>query len=323
MRKVSVVVPVYFNEESLPHLFSRLEKLVDDCPGSSFEFVFVDDGSGDASLDLLRRFRKQHPATIVKLSRNFGSMNACLAGLEVATGDCVVIISADLQDPPELIPEMLRRWERGSDVVMAVRAGREDPLVSRFFAAAYYRMIRRWGLPAMPTGGFDFVLMDRKIAEVIRQCDERNTSVMGLIAWAGFKQDHVPYVRRAREHGRSRWTLAGRIKYFADAFVAFSSMPVRLIQLGGLFTACLGALYSVVVAYARLRYGLPVQGLAALIIIVLVSNGVLMVMLGVLGEYVWRIADESRKRPRFVVDSLESADAPAAVDPGAPTHPAR
>jgi glycosyltransferase involved in cell wall biosynthesis len=305
MKKISIVVPVYFNALSLPHLFSRLKDVANQVKVYQFEFVFVDDGSKDTSYKLLAEFAEQDSrAIVVKLSRNFGSFRAILAGLEYATGDCAAIISADLQDPPELVIQMIEKWEQGDKVIMAVREKREDSFLVRFFAKIYYLLMRRFALPDMPTGGFDFVLIDRKIIEILKTSKEKNTSLMGLILWCGFKRSILYYTRKKREHGKSMWTLSKKLKYFVDSFVAFSYAPIRFFQLIGIGLALLGFLYAIFIIIRRILYGFPIPGISALIVITLVIGAVQLLMIGVIGEYLWRNVDEVKNRPVFIVESV-------------------
>jgi dolichol-phosphate mannosyltransferase len=303
MKKISIIIPVYFNELSLPHLFSRLAAMADKASGYQFEFIFVDDHSGDASYSLLREFAgKDRRAAVLKLSRNFGSFYAIRAGLQYSSSDCAVIISADLQDPPELIPQLIEQWEQGKKVVMAVRKDREDSWHVRLLATAYYSLMRRFALHDMPVGGFDFVLIDRRIIDILTEIKEKNTSLMGLILWSGFQRGIVYYTRKKREHGTSKWTMTKKIKYFIDSFVAFSYAPIRLFQLVGIGLAFVGFLYALFIAFRRIIYDFPVPGLSALIVITLIIGGVQLIMLGVIGEYLWRNADDAKNRPLFIIE---------------------
>jgi len=302
MVDISVVVPVFHNEESLPDLTAALERAA---PGPEFEYVFVDDGSEDGSWRVLEEYAAREPrARLVKLSRNFGSFTACVAGLAHARGRAAVLISADLQDPPELIPAMVALWRAGHEVVLAVRAERAEGFVQRLVASLYYRAMRRWALPDMPVGGFDFVLIDRKVVDTVVAVKEKNTTLMGLILWTGFRRATIPYARRAREKGRSMWTLRKRLKYFIDSFVSFSYFPIRLVQLLGVLFAVAGFTHAVVVTVLRLTNNIPIQGWTALMVVILVMGGVQLVTLGVLGEYLWRALDETKRRPLFIVDRV-------------------
>ena len=302
MPELTIVVPVYYNEENLPDLVPALERAT---AGLDVEFVFVDDGSGDGSWRWLEAWTAREPrATAVRLSRNFGSFTACTAGLAHARGSAAIIISADLQDPPELIPEMVARWRQGHEVVLAVRNRREEPWHQRLASGIYYRLMRRWALRDMPPGGFDFCLVDRKVIDTVTRIEERNTSLMGLVLWTGFRRAEIPYTRRAREKGRSMWTLAKKLKYFIDSLIAFSYTPIRLVQLGGAAIALLGFAWAALIVFLRLRGDITIEGWAALMFVVLILGGIQLVTLGVLGEYLWRTLDEAKRRPLYVVDRI-------------------
>jgi dolichol-phosphate mannosyltransferase len=239
-------------------------------------------------------------------------MAAILAGLTVARGDCVGMIAADLQDPPELFLEMLRHWRSGSKAVLAVRADREDSASQRLFANAYYALIRRFALSGYPLGGFDFFLIDRQIVSDIIHISEKNTNLMSLIFWLGYQPVMLPYVRRLRQKGKSRWTLSKKIKLFIDSFVAFSYVPIRFLSATGLIVATSAFVYGAYVFYAWLVNDIPVRGFAPLVLVLAFTAGIQMTMLGVLGEYLWRTLDETRRRPSFVIDEVfDGADAAA------------
>jgi polyisoprenyl-phosphate glycosyltransferase len=317
MKTLSIVVPVYYNELNLPDTVPQLLALEPSLPGWRMELVFVDDDSGDRSLEILHDQQRIHPdrITVVKLTRNFGSMSAILAGFTVATGDCVGMIAADLQDPPELFVEMAHEWERGTKAVFAVRADREESFSQKLFANTYYALIRRFALKDYPSGGFDFFLIDRQVVEEVLTIREKNTNLMSLIFWLGFRPVMLPYVRRARQKGKSRWTMAKKIKLFIDSFVAFSYVPIRALSLTG-FTVAVGAfVYAGWVLYERLVHNIPVQGYAPIVILLALFSGIQMTMLGVLGEYLWRALDETRRRPPYVIDEVSPAT------PGATARP--
>ena len=304
-KTISIVVPVYFNEGSLPLLFKRFEDVASKNNKYYFEFVFVDDYSKDSSYEILYQYylSSEYPVKIIKLSKNHGSFTACLAGLTKSSGDAAVIIAADLQDPPELITDMIKLWEGSNQVVMAARNSRQDPALSKFFAKIYYKILRKFALKDMPEGGFDFVLLDRKVVDIITEIKEKNTSLMGLVLWAGFSRKIIYYDRIAREHGRSMWTFAKKIKYFIDSFVAFSFVPIRLATLFGFIVSIMGFLYALFIIYDKFVNKNLIQGIAALIVIILFMGGIQLIMLGIFGEYLWRILDETRKRPTFIIDT--------------------
>lgn len=303
LARLSIVVPVYFNALNLPDTVPQLLALRDQLDGMTLELVFVDDGSGDESLPMLLEWRARYPEVIsvVALSRNFGAMSAVLAGLHEATGDCVGVIAADLQDPPELLVQMADHWKHGHQTVLAVRADREESWSQRFAASVYYRLIRRFAIKEYPPGGFDLVLIDRAVVREIVQTGEKNTNLMSLIFWMGFSPVMIPYVRRARTKGVSRWTFAKKVKLFVDSFVAFSYAPVRAASAIGAIVALVSFAYGVEVIVSRLRDGAPVPGFATLAVAVAFSLGLQMLTLGILGEYLWRVLDETRRRPQFVV----------------------
>ncbi len=306
MKKFSIVIPVYFNEPNLPDTVSQLLALKNNLRGYELELVFVDDGSGDRSLEILLQCQKMHSKNIkvVKLTRNFGSMASIQAGFTVTTGDCVGIIAADLQDPPELFVDMIDYWEKGIKVVFAVRSDRDESRVKKFFSNTYYTLIRRFAIHNYPKGGFDFLLVDRQIVEEVNQIREKNTNLMSLIFWLGHGYVLLPYVRRSRAKGRSRWTLAKKIKLFVDSFVAFSYVPIRFLSSVGLVVAASSFLYGGFVFYTWLAWGIEVKGFTALMILLAFTAGIQMTMLGVLGEYLWRTLDETRKRPAYVIDKI-------------------
>ena len=312
MKTVSIVIPVYYNELNLPHLFPRLFALAETNPQYRFEYIFVDDGSGDNSFQILAEMASRDARVrAVKLSRNFGSNAATLAGLHYVSGDCVAMIAADLQDPPELITTMLQRWEAGKKVVLATREDREDPFLNRLLSGAFYWLFRRLAIKEMPAHGCDFALIDRKVADMLVQMGEKNPYLFGLVLWLGFERDVVSYTRQKRALGKSRWTLAKRVKYFLDALVSFTYVPMRLVSALGMALALAGFVWAVVVVLNRILAGVPVQGWASLMTVVLVVSGVQLLTLGIFGEYLWRNFEETRKRPPFVVDQvvgIERAD---------------
>jgi dolichol-phosphate mannosyltransferase len=312
MALVSIVVPVYHNAASLLDLLTRFQALAADHPQDCFEFVFVDDGSKDNSFAMLHELAHREPRMrVVKLSRNFGSNAAILAGLEEARGDAVAAISADLQDPPEMIGEMLARWRAGRKVVLAARETREDSWLTRMAADAFYFLFRRLALPGMPRRGFDFFLIDRQVRDVVVEMPEKNLYLMGLLVWLGFDAEVLHYHRRSRDkrYGRSMWTLARKVRYFIDAFVAFSYVPLRAASVAGVLTCLASGVYALYIILSRLLWSRDVPGWGSLMVVVLMTSGLQLLMTGVLGEYVWRNLDEARRRPRYIVDRIE---APAA-----------
>jgi glycosyltransferase involved in cell wall biosynthesis len=305
MHLISLVIPVYHNAASLPELLERFRALAANNPADEFEFIFVDDGSRDASFTVLQQLADAEPRMrVLRLTRNFGSTAAVLAGMEHARGDAVAAIAADLQDPPELLYTMLQRWRDGAEVVLAVRDQREDPLHARLLSDGFYAAYRRLAQPGMPARGFDFFLLGRRAADQVVASAGPNEYLMGLILWLGYEPILLPYSRRRRaaRHGRSMWTFPRRVKYAVDAFVSFSPLPLRFATLAGVLL-CFAAV-ALGVARLVLPWPIAVERIVILLVVMFVL-GVQLIAIGVLGEYLWRLLEEVRRRPRFVVDQRE------------------
>ena len=318
MSVLSIVVPVYHNAASLPDLVARLAALAARHPGDTFEFVCVDDGSKDDSFAVLSRLQTDEPRIrVVKLSRNFGSNAALLAGLSHAGGDAIATISADLQDPPETLDAMLAHWRDGKKVVLAARDGRDDPALDVLLANVFYRLFRRFAIPTMPKQGFDFFVIDRRVRDLLLQIQESNAYLMGLVLWLGFDPAVVPFHRqeRAKRYGTSMWTLGRKLKYFIDSFVAFSYGPIRAASLLGLLISVAGLGYALFIVVAHFAFDLKVQGWASLMVVLLIVSGAQLLVMGIIGEYLWRNLDETRRRPRFIVDEV--------LEPGTPNEARR
>jgi glycosyltransferase involved in cell wall biosynthesis len=311
---VSIVIPIYNNATSLADLLAKFQVLAALNEKDQFEYVFVDDGSFDNSFTTLLGLAHQEPhIRIVKLSRNFGSNAALLSGLSQAKGDVIAAIAADLQDPPELIHDMLGYWREGRKVVLAAREGRDDGLVNNLMSDTFYSLFRRYAIKSMPQRGFDFFLIDRQVCNIINGIQENNAYLMGLILWVGFEPQVVYYHRRKREerYGRSMWNFTRKLKYFIDSFVSFSYMPVRASSIIGICLSVLGLLYAILIIALRLFFSIPAEGWASLMVVLLIVSGAQMLMIGTLGEYLWRNLDETRRRPRFIIERIvESSDLP-------------
>ncbi|MBI5965116.1 MAG: glycosyltransferase [Chloroflexi bacterium] len=306
MKKFSIIIPVYYNELNLPDTIPQLLTLSESFPDFVLELVFVDDGSGDNSLNILLDFQSQYPKIIkvVKLTRNFGAMAAVQAGMTIATGNCVGVIAADLQDPPQLFNEMIDHWEKGAKAVFATRADREESFLQKFFSNLHYALVRRLAIPQYPSGGFDFFLVDRQVVEELNRIHEKNTNIMTLIFWLGFQPTLVSYTRQSRKKGKSRWTLGKRVKLFVDTFVAFSYFPIQILSALGFLVAFGAFLYGAIIFITWMFYGIEVMGWVPTMIVLTFTAGIQMTMLGILGEYLWRTLDETRSRPHFVIDEV-------------------
>lgn len=302
MKTVSFAIPVYRNERALTVSHEKIRNLfAAELKDYAWEIVFVDDGSDDGSLAELRTLSVADPRVkVLSFTRNFGQMAAILAGLAAASGDVVINISADLQDPIELIPQMVREWEKGAEIVICHRAEREDGIGARLFSAIFYSIIRA-ALPQVPPGGFDYLLLDRKALDAFNRVDVRNRFFQGDVLWFGFRTTFLPYKRQKRMFGKSQYTFGKKLKNALDAILDSSYLPIRFISLFGILVGLSGFLYALDIVWAKLVHETPFKGWAPLMIIVLVTAGSIMMMLGVIGEYVWRIYDEVRKKPNYVV----------------------
>lgn len=310
--RVSVVVPVYFNAATLAAMADRLQAAA---AGADWELeaVFVDDGSGDDSWEKVEEISRSRPwARGVRLTRNFGSQMAIAAGLQEATGDAAAVLSADLQEPPELLPEMVAAWRRGATAVLAVRRSRPEPWASRAGSGLYYRTLRKLAFREMPPGGFDCFLVARPAIDFLVSNREVHASLPGLLLWSGFPTAVVAYDRAPREEGRSRWTFAKKIKYFIDSVVAFSYAPLRWMSVVGTAVALGAFAYALFLVFFKLFHGQPVQGWTTTMVVLAFLSGVQLLCLGVLGEYVWRTLDAARGRRGFLIrektESRETVD---------------
>lgn len=304
----SIVIPVYFNEGSLVKTFTTIDQeVIQENPELRCEIVFVDDGSGDGSLNELLSLREKHPKMIkiVKLTRNFGQPSAVVAGHEIARGRCVVTMSADGQDPADLINQMLRaHFEEGYEVVICEREDREESVYRRVTSKIFYMLMKKLSFPNMPVGGFDYTLIGRRAMDVLLKNIEAHPFFQGQVLWTGFKPKFIPYQRRNREVGESRWSFGKKLTYLIDGVMSYSFLPIRLISLLGGMAAFLGFAYSVVIFVSRLLWGHPIVGWAPLMIVILVLGGVQLLMLGMLGEYLWRTLAQVRNRALYVIENI-------------------
>lgn len=311
-RRLSIVAPVYNEQEVLDLFFDRLSAVLDGC-GVAFEIVCVNDGSRDHSLAVMVARRRRDPRIkIIDLSRNFGKETALSAGLDAATGDMVVPIDVDLQDPPELIGEFIAAWERGVDVAYGVRIDRSaDTWTKRWTAGLFYRIFNRMSDVPLPANAGDYRLMDRAVVEVLRSLPERNRFMKGLFAWVGFRQEGVPYVRPERAAGTSSWRYWGLWNFALDGITSFSTVPVRIWSYVGLVAGVLALMLAGSLVVRTLVFGRDVPGYPSLMVMLLMSFGVQMLAIGAIGEYVARIYQEVKGRPLYVVRERHGFDEPA------------
>ena len=300
-KTISFVIPVYRNEGSILPTFNKIKELFLETK-LKYQFIFINDGSDDNSLNELQSVFLSDKANVkvISFSRNFGQVSAVIAGFKEVSGDAVIMMSADLQEPIELIGQMIQKWETGSEIVICNRIDREDNYVANITSSFFYKLMKSVN-PKMPRGGFDFLLLDRKALDVFNSLDERNRFIQGDILWLGFALTFIPYKRLKRSIGKSQWTLKKKIKYFIDGFLTTSYTPIRIMSLMGLITAFGGFLYALVILYYKLFKDVPFDGWAPIMILILIIGGLIMLMLGIIGEYIWRTYDETRKRPIYII----------------------
>lgn len=309
MKKISIIVPVYYNQDNLLPLYADLKEKVLSKINIEYELIFVDDGSKDKSYEVMKNLAKlDENIKTIRLSRNFGEHSALLAGLSQCTGDCAVRKAADLQEPSEVILDMMKKYEEGNKVVLAVRADREEPITQKAFSNLYAFLMRKLALHNMPKGGFDTFLIDRQIIDLLVKMQEKNTSLMSQILWAGFETATVPYIRKKRKIGKSRWTLSKKIKLVYDSLLSFSYFPIKMITSVGFLSFFISLILLVVIIGKKFAGIIDVEGYTSIIMIMLMGFGIIMLSIGVLGEYLWRTYDAARSRPPYIIEKVEKGD---------------
>lgn len=305
---ISIVVAQYNEVQNLPLLQERLRKVMEST-GFDYELIVVDDHSTDGSPELLRSWATtDRSVKYIRLSRNFGSHAAFSAGLEACVGNIAILLAADLQDPPETIPLLLNEWRQGIDVVWAARSERlGESFTTKLLSSVYYFLMRKLALPEMPKQGADFVLLDRKVINAYNSISEKNTSFLAMILWLGFRQTTVSYVKEARAAGKSKWTLAKKIKLLVDSVVSFSFAPIRFASYLGMLVSLSAFAFSIDV-FVNALFGQPIEGYSSLMMVVLWLGGIQLLILGILGEYLWRAFDQVRGRPYFIVEERSHGD---------------
>jgi polyisoprenyl-phosphate glycosyltransferase len=307
MTKISIIIPCYFNGENIPITKTRLienEKLFD--ANVSFEYIMVDDGSKDNTVEELIKFKEENPGKVkvIKLAGNVGSYNALLAGMKYATGDCCVVIAADLQDPPELMVKMYGHWKNGIKLVVGNRADREESIFQKAFSNTYHALIQKFALKNIPKGGFDYVFFDKQLKDEVVKINEKNTNTLYLLAWLNYEMVCIPYTRLKREVGKSRWTLKKKIKLFIDSFISFSYAPLKFISITGITLGFVALIYSLAIIVRKFTGNTEPTGWSSMMVVILFVSSFQMIGLGIIGEYVWRNLESSRQRPAYVVDEV-------------------
>lgn len=309
--KVSFVIPAYNEAESIGSLIKEIDNnILFESTENSYEVVVIDDASKDATYQEILK-TKGCNIRLIRLSRRSGSHVALRAGLDITSGDISICMAADGQDDPSVIGQMVNEWQKGHEIVWALRMKREnEPIVYKIFTRFFYTLLifLRAAPGKIDLSRADFYLLDKKVVNAIRQCKERNTSLFGLIVWLGYNQGAVEYNRRRRKSGESKWNFSGRMLLAKDWIIAFSGIPLKLITWIGFLVAMLGFGYAGLVIALSFFIGSPVQGWSSVMTAILLLGGVLMMMLGIMGEYLWRTLDESRDRPLYFIDKKEDVD---------------
>jgi len=299
---VSVIVPMYNEEEVISTTFARLKEVMDRS-GERYELIFINDGSKDSSAQIIKQFAEQHPEVVlIDFSRNFGHQIAITAGMDYARGDAIIIIDADLQDPPEVMLLMLEKWREGYEVVYGKRAKRKgETWFKKTTAKLFYRTLRMLTNVDIPADTGDFRLIDRKVCDVLVGLKEKNRFVRGLVSWIGFKQTSVEFVREERFAGVTKYPLKRMVRFAIDAITSFSFKPLRIASYVGFAISLISFIYLLVVLYQRLFTETTTTGWASIVAINLLFNGIILLLLGVIGEYIGRIYEETKNRPLYIV----------------------
>lgn len=304
MERITFLIPVFRNAGSLHPTYDGITALFEDeLKGYDFEFVFVNDGSDDESLkELLELRERDKRVRVFSLSRNFGQRYAVLCGFARSKGDAVVKLSADMQEPFDKIPQMVKAYAEGNDVVICYRTGRNDGFFSDLASNFFYR-IMKISNPRMPKGGFDFWLLSKRAYGVLNSINARNRMLQGDVLWMGFNTKYIPYKRLERKIGESQQSLSKKFKFFIDGLIYTSYLPIRFMGFTGAIFAVLGILYAIFVALNRIFNPDPNPwGWASIMVMIAVVGGLIMLMLGIIGEYLWRIHDQTRNRPDYIVE---------------------
>ena len=312
MKQISLIFPVYNEEEVLPLLYKRVCRIIEELE-YKVEVVLINDGSRDASLSLMQEFHSRDPRfKVIDFARNFGHQVAITAGIDFASGDAVILLDADLQDPPELLPQFLKKWEEGYEVVYAVRKTRQEHILKRAAYSSFYRILQKISNIPIPLDSGDFCLMDRRVVDTLKSMHERNRFVRGLRSWAGFRQIGLEYDRDKRQAGEVKYTMTRLMKLALDGIVSFSYFPLRIAGYTGFAISLISFLGILVYLYKKLFIGGEPQGFPTLVILVLFMGGIQLVSLGIIGEYIGRIYDEVKQRPIYVIRKIY--DAPETVE---------
>lgn len=298
----SLVVPLYNEELVINESYKRLKEIMDSCK-ESYEIIFINDGSKDNTEKLATEIcKKDSNIKLINFSRNFGHQSAITAGMELSTGSAVIIIDADLQDPPEIILQMIEKWKEGYDVVYGKRIQRHgETFFKKFTSKIYYRTLNKLTNMDIPKDTGDFRLIDRKVCNVLNSLPEKNRYVRGLISWLGFKQIGVDFIRNERFAGNTKYSISKMIKLAIDGITSFSYKPLKIASIIGMFTSIMGFIYLLVILFQKIFTNTTLQGWTSIIAINIIFDGIILLVLGIIGEYIGRIYDEAKGRPIYII----------------------
>lgn len=308
-QKISILIPAYNEQEVLRHLYERLHKLAGETPKYNFEFLFVNDGSRDKTLEIIKTYAKKDPrVSYINLSRNFGKETAMIAGLDHADGDATVIIDADLQDPPELIPQMISYWEQGYDDVFARRSSRNgESWFKKATSTAFYKILQRsTHIPIQQDTG-DFRLLDKRCVAALRQFRESERYTKGMFSWIGYKKKEISYDRDPRFAGETKWNYFKLINLAIDGITSFTTAPLRISSVLGILVSVCAFIYIVYLVIRTMFFGTDLAGYPSMMAVILFLGGVQLLSLGVIGEYIGRIFNETKKRPLYFIEEYHQA----------------
>jgi len=305
----SVVIPLYNEEEVALECVNRVVKVMDKIEGK-YEIIFINDGSSDKTMEIMKeQCKKNSKLKIIDFSRNFGHQIAITAGMDYAKGDAIIVMDADLQDPPEVIPEMIEKYNQGYEVVYAIRKSRKgESIFKKITAKMFYRFLQYMCSIDIPVDTGDFRLISKKVSKVMSSLTERNRYVRGLVAWVGFKQIGIEYEREERFAGETKYPLRKMIKLSIDGITSFSTKPLTISKNLGIFVALAGFVYALVIVIKKVALNIPNTGWSSTVVLILIIGGVQLIMIGVVGDYIARIFDESKNRPLYIINEKYNMD---------------
>lgn len=303
IKKVSFTIPVFNNYGSLIKTYEQIKSIFEnELSNFEYEVNFVNDGSKDNSLEELLILKNQYTnVKVIDFSRNFGAISAITAGNREALGDVVIVVSADLQDPLVMVIQMINEWEKGSEIVICYRESRNDKFMNKITSRFYFKMVEYHVQEKIPKGGFDYFLLDRKALNALNKINDKVRGLHFDILSLGFNKKYIPYERLKREIGKSQWTFRKRFRDFFNAFISISFLPIRIITIFGLIFSFSGFVYSILIVRAWFFNDVPFEGWAPIMVLLLIIGGFLMLMLGIIGEYIWRIYEETKKRENYII----------------------